>query len=486
MDHRIAASHFQGNYKPQYARLRNNYESWCVYNPSSSTEYWWLLRFDEFKWIHSLDFSGGNSDTLYTFKIGYSYDGNFFEDFKHSNGSVQIFSGPTDRSHWNNIYHAQLWRPLLAKAIKIYPLTWYGTSWFCLRTEFYGCPAHCRDFLGLHTHEFSPSSFSSSGYEDKNWKPEFSGLKGPTSWHSVTSGTLKTSNAWLQIDLEREHVVTGIAVQTPNDNKYMGISQFSVSYCNGDCENYKLYHSNDGESTFDGPMDTSDYKTILFDTPLIARKVRLIARASITQAAGRWELLGCRDIDQVVEFTPDKALGKMATASGSVPVVGETPSVITLEKANDPKGLKHSCVEVPAKPGSKSWATIDLGESQTIDEVTVDMPRATLGLDPIGIWLFDFATGANDLSGNGNDGHILPGSKLTTGIFGQAKGALELFGDEYSGIIIPNSQSANVHLSIHYPDSDYSFFIWVYPSSSMVAMPILHAKPTPSDGGCCG
>ena len=447
-----------------------------------------MIKFDNFQWIHSLDFSGGNSDTLYTFKIGYSYDGSFFEDFKHSNGSVQIFRGPTDRSHWDNIYAAKLWRPLLAKAIRIYPLTWYGTTWFCFRAEFYGCPAQCREFLGLHTKEFSPSSFSSSGYEDRNWKPELSGLKNERgSWHSVTSGTLKTSNAWLEIDLEREHVVTGIALQTPRDNSNMGISYYSVSYCSGDCSSFKLYQRKDGETTFAGPMNTFDYKTMLFDSPIIARKVRLIARTSVTQAAGRWELLGCRDIDRVIEFSTDKAVGRTATASGSVPILGETPSVVTSRKNADPKGLKQSCLEIPAKAGSKSWATIDLGQVETIDEVAIDMPRPVLGLDPIGIWLFDFATGANDLSGNGNDGHILPKTNLAAGVFGQPKGAFEFTGNEYSGVIISNSQSENAIRSLHYPNTDYSIFLWVYITSSTTGHVLFHAKPNPVDGtSCCG
>lgn len=198
----------------------------------------------------------------------------------------------------------------------------------------------------------------------------------------------------------------------------------------------------------------------------------------------------------------------MFIASSSLPLVGQelaaSSGKLTDDVAVDPTGLFKSCVSVPADPSARSSVTVDLETSQTVSEVVLKMPRTARsrflncfdeiplklmmlsGLDPIGVWLFDFSTDANDVTGNGNDGQVLPDTPLTTGIYGQTAGAMEIKGNVISGIIIPNPPSLNNYNYLYAPNKDFSFFIWVFPYSGMGSneQPLVHFYPT--NQGCCG
>ena len=234
------ASSFHPEYPPEWAKLKSS-RSWCVENPTAGL--WWEINFNEFHWIKSISFSGGSNQPIYSFKMMYSWDGFNFQDFKNSNGSVEIFNAASQQLEWDTIFSASLWYPLLTKAVRIYPLTWhYISGWCCLRIEFFTCPADCNDPLGLDGHEFPPSNIKTSGFWQSDWTP----IELPLDNMALGYYMMKAT-AWMEIDMARERVVSGIIVQSVGVDANV-MSTFSVMFCDLHCQKYFIYADNMGNT----------------------------------------------------------------------------------------------------------------------------------------------------------------------------------------------------------------------------------------------
>ena len=79
----------------------------------------------------------GRSDAhqwVQTYRFGYSVDGSTYTFITNDDGSDYVFTGNND---YNTIVTNDFESPVVARYVRIYPLTWY--SHMSMRMEVYGC-----------------------------------------------------------------------------------------------------------------------------------------------------------------------------------------------------------------------------------------------------------------------------------------------------------------------------------------------------------
>nr|XP_048290829.1 lactadherin isoform X1 [Myodes glareolus] len=237
----------------------------------------------------------GRAEYLKTFKVAYSLDGRKFEFIQDASGSGdKEFLGNTD----NSGLKVNMFSPAVeAQYIRLYPVSCYRGC--TLRFELLGCELHgCSEPLGLKNNTIPDSQITaSSSYKTWNlrafgWYPHLGRLDMQGKINAWTAQS-NSDKEWLQVDLGTQRQVTGIITQGARD---FGHIQYVASY--------KVAHSNDGvqwtiyeehgtSKVFHGNSDNNSHKKNIFETPFMARYVRVLPVSWHNRITLRLELLGC-------------------------------------------------------------------------------------------------------------------------------------------------------------------------------------------------
>uniref|UniRef100_UPI00358F3622 EGF-like repeat and discoidin I-like domain-containing protein 3 isoform X2 n=1 Tax=Myxine glutinosa TaxID=7769 RepID=UPI00358F3622 len=232
---------------------------------------------------------------MYT--LAYSTNGKswtFIKDPKTR--KAKVFRGNNDN---NTPVTTSLEEALIARYIRLWPKS--CNTRCTLRMELLGCETNgCSEPLGMKDGHISDAQISASstyrtfGFGFWTWEPQLGRLDQQgriNAWSADSADTYP----WLQIDLMRPHMVTGVITQGAKD---LGQVQFVRSF--------KVAHSKDGlrfevykneatnqDKVFLGNSDNNAHKRNLFASHFVARYVRILPITWYNHITLRAELLGC-------------------------------------------------------------------------------------------------------------------------------------------------------------------------------------------------
>ncbi|XP_025859123.1 coagulation factor V isoform X2 [Vulpes vulpes] len=221
---------------------------------------------------------------------------------------VVHFHGQTLLENGTQQHQLGVW-PLLPGSFKTLEMKSSKPGWWLLNTEvgenqragmqtpFLIIDRECKMPMGLSTGIIADSQIKASehlGY----WEPKLARLNNGGSynaWIPEKPSTELDSKPWIQIDMQREVVLTGI--QTQGAKQYLKsyyTMEFYVAY-SSDRTNWQIFKGNSTKNVmyFDGNSDASTIKENNFDPPIVARYIRITPTRSYNRPALRLELQGC-------------------------------------------------------------------------------------------------------------------------------------------------------------------------------------------------
>ncbi|XP_051042098.1 coagulation factor V isoform X2 [Phodopus roborovskii] len=199
--------------------------------------------------------------------------------------------------------------PLLPGSFKTLEMKASKPGWWLLDTEvgenqiagmqtpFLIIDKGCKMPMGLSTGIISDSQIKASGHLNY-WEPKLARLNNGGSYNawSIEKSALDFAfQSWIQVDMQKEVVVTGI--QTQGAKHYLKscfITEFHVAY-SSDQTNWQIFRGNSTKNVMDfaGNSDASSIKENRFDPPIVARYIRIHPIKSYNRPALRLELQGC-------------------------------------------------------------------------------------------------------------------------------------------------------------------------------------------------
>ncbi|XP_020032502.2 coagulation factor V [Castor canadensis] len=221
---------------------------------------------------------------------------------------VVHFHGQTLLENGTQQHQLGVW-PLLPGSFKTLEMKASKPGWWLLDTEigenqragmqtpFLIIDKDCKMPMGLSTGIISDSQFKASEYLSY-WEPKLARLNNGGSynaWSVEKNAKEPASTPWIQVDLQKEVIVTGI--QTQGAKHYLKSSyttEFFVAY-SSDQTNWKIFKGNSTKNImyFDGNSDASTIKENQFDPPIVARYIRVSPTKSYNRPTLRLELQGC-------------------------------------------------------------------------------------------------------------------------------------------------------------------------------------------------
>ncbi|XP_070256401.1 lactadherin isoform X2 [Myotis yumanensis] len=239
----------------------------------------------------------GRAEYVKAFKVAYSLDGKKFKFIQDDgNSGDKIFTGNVDNSGLKvNMFDV----PQELQYVRLMPV---GCHRGCtLRFELLGCELNgCDEPLGMKDRTIPDKQITASsiyrtwGLSSFSWYPYYARLDQQGKFNAWTAEK-NSASEWLQIDLGSQKQVTGIITQGARD---FGNIQYVAAY--------KVAHSNDGQrwteykdpgaegsKIFPGNFDNNSHKRNMFETPFMARFVRVLPVAWHNRITLRVELLGC-------------------------------------------------------------------------------------------------------------------------------------------------------------------------------------------------
>ncbi|XP_028417633.1 uncharacterized protein LOC114542082, partial [Dendronephthya gigantea] len=240
-----------------------------------------------------------------TFSVFYSLNGHTFEPYK-INGIQKVFTGNTDR---NSVVFNVLSPTITTRYIRIHPKTWhYHIS---MRLELYGCKREKETLcnlgettLGIEDGRIGSTQLISSTV----WSPSYSAARGGRLYDAGAWIALANDlNQWMQVDLGRREVVTGIATQgRSNSNQW--VKTYLVSY-SLDGRIFNTYQSDGVDKTFIGNTDRNTIIKNVLSPAITARYVRIHPVTWQSHISMRMELYGCFRAPKPCDSTPCKNEG---------------------------------------------------------------------------------------------------------------------------------------------------------------------------------
>uniref|UniRef100_F7GLX8 Milk fat globule EGF and factor V/VIII domain containing n=1 Tax=Callithrix jacchus TaxID=9483 RepID=F7GLX8_CALJA len=233
---------------PELARL-NRAGMVNAWTPSSNDDSPWIqVNLLRRMWVAGVVTQGAsrlaNHEYLKTFEVAYSLNGHDFDFIHDVNQKHKEFTG-----NWNkNTVHINLFEtPVEAQYVRLYPTSCYTAC--TLRFELLGCELNgCHHPLGLKNNSIpdkqitASSSYKTWGLHLFSWNPSYARLDKQGNFNAWVAGSYD-NDQWLQI--------------------------------------------------FPGNWDNHSHKKNLFETPVVARYVRVLPVAWHNRVALRLELLGC-------------------------------------------------------------------------------------------------------------------------------------------------------------------------------------------------
>uniref|UniRef100_A0A8D2JSC3 Coagulation factor V n=1 Tax=Sciurus vulgaris TaxID=55149 RepID=A0A8D2JSC3_SCIVU len=152
-----------------------------------------------------------------------------------------------------------------------------------MQTPFLIIDKECKMPMGLSTGIISDSQIKAS----ELLEPKLARLN--------NVGSYNAWSPWIQVDMQKEVVVTGI--QTQGAKHYLKscyTTEYQVAY-SSDRTNWQIFKGNSTKNVmyFDGNSDASTIKENQFDPPIVARYIRISPTRSYNRPTLRLELQGC-------------------------------------------------------------------------------------------------------------------------------------------------------------------------------------------------
>ena len=189
--------------------------------------------------------------------------------------------------------------PLEVQYVRLVPVICHRGC--TLRFELLGCELNgCAEPLGLKDStipdkQITASSFYKTwGLSAFSWYPFYARLDNQGKFNAWTAQT-NSASEWLQIDLGSLRRVTGIITQGARDFGHIQyVAAYRVAYSD-DGENWTEYRDQGAVEgkIFPGNFDNNSHKKNMFETPFLARFVRILPVAWHNRITLRVELLGC-------------------------------------------------------------------------------------------------------------------------------------------------------------------------------------------------
>ncbi|XP_040594092.1 coagulation factor V isoform X2 [Mesocricetus auratus] len=221
---------------------------------------------------------------------------------------VVHFHGQTLLDNSTKQHQLGVW-PLLPGSFKTLEMKASKPGWWLLDTEvgenqiagmqtpFLIIDKGCKMPMGLSTGIISDSQIKASGHLNY-WEPKLARLNNGGSYNawSIEKSALDFAfQSWIQVDMLKELVVTGI--QTQGAKHYLKscfITEYNVAY-SSDQTNWQIFRGNSTKNVMDfaGNSDASTIKENQFDPPIVARYIRIHPIKSYNRPALRLELQGC-------------------------------------------------------------------------------------------------------------------------------------------------------------------------------------------------
>ncbi|XP_032240781.2 uncharacterized protein LOC5515249 isoform X2 [Nematostella vectensis] len=277
-------------YKPSFARIGRHYGNgaWCAANDTLG-EY---LQVD-LGFLHRVtgvalqaklkDTQGFVEAWVKLFIIFYSSDGSTWNEHKENGESkVKEFPGPSSKYDTSKV---DLTPAVYARFIRIAAISW--ETHVCMRIELYGCRA-CGDALGLEDFRIPDNAITASrtngnflpkyarfGYDQIGWFP-----------------SNKDLDNYLQVDLGKSMVVTGVATQFVQQ-RTLELKEYALEFSQ-DGTTWTMHKNNSGNVIFEGHR--SHLETVRNDLAqnITARYVRLRPRLWAYELMIKMELYGCK------------------------------------------------------------------------------------------------------------------------------------------------------------------------------------------------
>jgi len=271
-----------GRLNEKYMPAERNYGGWCAYECTGDQVHY--LQVDLGK---AMTVTGVETQSVYhhnnwvkSYTLSYSYDKISWYDYKVGSKG-KTFKGNDNRY---DPVRNQIDPPLTARYIRIMPRTFTGQC-PCLRAEVYGCkPAQdCRSAIGIDAKIRSIPDKSMTASSEYNRHFAYEGRLNNV--HRVSSTGERSWGAWcpkktdvspyLQIDLGRVRVVSGVATQGYSFNLWT--TQYHLNY-SIDGTVWRRYMESGVVKLFTGNSDNNTIRTQMLDpkTETIARFVRII------------------------------------------------------------------------------------------------------------------------------------------------------------------------------------------------------------------
>ncbi|EHH61731.1 hypothetical protein EGM_19805 [Macaca fascicularis] len=221
---------------------------------------------------------------------------------------VVHFHGQTLLENGNKQHQLGVWA-LLPGSFKTLEMKASKPGWWLLNTEvgenqragmqtpFLIMDRDCKMPMGLSTGIISDSQIKASeflGY----WEPRLARLNNGGSYNAWSVEKLAAelaSKPWIQVDLQKEVVITGI--QTQGAKHYLKscyTTEFYVAYSSNQI-NWQIFKGNSTRNVmyFNGNSDASTIKENQFDPPIVARYIRISPTRAYNRPTLRLELQGC-------------------------------------------------------------------------------------------------------------------------------------------------------------------------------------------------
>uniref|UniRef100_A0A8B9SSC2 Coagulation factor V n=1 Tax=Anas platyrhynchos TaxID=8839 RepID=A0A8B9SSC2_ANAPL len=148
----------------------------------------------------------------------------------------------------------------------------------------------CRIPMGLASGLILDSQINASDHLDY-WEPKLARLNN-SGTYNAWSTTMKDDLPWIQVDFQRQVLLTGIQMQGAKQFlKSLYIQKFFIAYSK-DKRKWKTFKG-DSFQIFEGNSDANSIKENIIDPPIIAKYIRVYPTQAYNRPTLRMELLGC-------------------------------------------------------------------------------------------------------------------------------------------------------------------------------------------------
>ncbi|KAL9955598.1 hypothetical protein ACROYT_G036941 [Oculina patagonica] len=398
---------------------RLNHQSTYLSNPVNKGQ-WIEVDFGKVVKVTKIGTQGRHNAAQWVTKytVSYSIDGGYFEPHLHKPYNVPR-EYPANQD--NTVVKINtLDEPIIARYIRIHPITWYG--WIAIRLEFYGCssgfstpsPPSCMAGLGLENRNIPDSAITASSMVNVYYKPSQGRL------HEQNYGwapSASNNQQWFQVDFGGWTKVTRVAIQgRPNAAWWVKTFQLAYSY---DGVFYTSYKEEGEAKVFDGNTDQFIVVSHLLRNPIITRYIRIIP---VTWNGGiglRADFYGCKSGFDIPEVVCASTLGM---ENGKIPDSAIVASSRYNQYWGPERGRLNEDTEgsyggawISQYQDANQYLQIDLGKPTKVTRF------ATQGRNNAGWWSTSYSL---EYSVNGwpfesyNDGQVLQGNADYTSAVG--------------------------------------------------------------------